>query len=127
MIMKPLVKTFHGYLAENLSPEEESELASMGFKTQLEEIDDISGAIEDRLSMDAEVRRLSAELELRLKTLCSEFKRDYEYSDELMSEASVQLDEWARDVKLATENGRILDVAVADAVYTHLVLQRNLR
>ena len=119
MNMKPLVKTFHGYLAENLSPEEERELDSMGFsnKTQLEQIDDISDAIEDRMIMDAEVRRLSAELESRLQTLCSEFKRDYEYSDEIMSETSDQLDEWARD------NGRILDAAVATAVYTHLVLQ----
>jgi hypothetical protein len=29
MNMKPLVKTVHGYLAENLSPEEERELDSL--------------------------------------------------------------------------------------------------
>ena len=112
MSMKPLVKTFHGYLTENLSPEEEGELDSMGFsdKTPLDDTSDIIDALNDHLYGDAEVQRIAAELKSRLSTLCEEFSQKYEYSDDYMSAASEQLSDWAYD------DGDTLSIAVANAV-----------
>lgn len=116
MSMKPIVKTFNGYLAENLSPEEEGELQSMGFsdKTPLEDSRAIIDAINDHLYGDEEVRRLAAELNSRLQTLCEEFSQKYEYSDEAMSDASEQLSDWAHD------GSDTLSFAIAGAVYRYL-------
>lgn len=116
MSMKSIVKTFNGYINEELSPEEAGELHSMGFsdKTQLAGSRDIIDAINDHLYGDEEVRRLSAELKSRLQTLCEEFSQKYEYSDEAMSAASEQLSDWAHD------GGDTLSFAIAGAVYRHL-------
>lgn len=116
--MKPLIKTFGGYLNESdeLSPEDQQELGSMGFsdKTPLDNSSDIIDAIKDRFYGDEEVRRLSAELMSRLRTLCEEFSQEYDYSDEHMVSASEQLSDWAYD------GGDTLSNAIANAVYQNL-------
>ena len=114
--MKQLVKTFNGYLAENLSPEEEGELQSMGFsdKTQLNGSDAVLDALQEHLYSDGRTYILVTELESRTKALCEEFEKEYLYSDEDLSKASDQLSEWAFD------GGGMRDVVIANAVYKNL-------
>lgn len=111
--MKQL-KTFKGYVSENLDPEEVERLSTMGLKTKLDE-DEVFDTVRDHLMDDAEVGRLWAELEARLKTLCAEFKEQYEYSEDSLYSAAEQLREYGQD------NYDSFETLISDAVWNNLI------
>ena len=112
MSMKPLVKTFHSYLNEELSPEEQRELDSMGFsqKTQLDGMDEVVDALNDHFWGDEETKRLYLELKARLVALCDEFRNQYRYSESDMYSATEQIVEYSRD------DSDSLSTVVADTI-----------
>ena len=112
--MKAIVKTFHNYLNEELSPEDTRRLGSIGLKTQLNSDREITDAINDLFWADSDAHRFYAELKARLVALCTEFKEEYEYDEADMYSAVVQALHYARDKEGS------LSTVIADTLFEEL-------